>query len=202
MAEILEAYLLTLIPILVAMDPLGNLPIFVGMTRDLDRLARRRLIHRAILTAAFVGIVFVVGGRAIFNFIGITQYDFQIGGGLVLLTLSLASLFERRRRAQVHEDTAVVPLALPLIAGPAILTTLIIYNDINGHKFGAGGAMLCVTVAFVTALSVQWVAFVFVDKIIARLGMGVLQALERIIYLILAAIAVMMIRSGVQGLLR
>lgn len=189
----LKTFLLTLIPVAVAMDPLGNVPIFLSLSEGMTRSERRRVIAQAAATAAVAGALFLLAGRAVFDFLGITQYDFQIGGGLVLLTLSLAEMLGRTPVSAARATSGVVPLGTPLVAGPAVLTTLVIVMDLHGTLHAAA--------AFAVSLAASALAFAFADRLASRLGLPALRAVDRIVNLLLAAIAVMMVRRGIEGIL-
>lgn len=202
---LLEVFLLTFIPVLVAVDPLGNVPIFLDLTRDQSPAERRRTVVAAMRTAAIAGAVFIFAGRPVFSFVGITQQDFQIGGGLVLLTLSLAALLGRSQWAGGsggHAQNGVVPLGMPLVAGPAALTTLVIVVDLHARALGGRGwAMLCAGAAFALTLALTAACFLAGERISRALRESTLRALDRVVDLFLAAIAVMMIRRGLEGIL-
>jgi len=185
-------FLKTLIPIAVAMDPLGNVPIFLGLAEGMTPRERRRVVAQAVVTAAVAGALFIAAGRAVFSFLGIEPYDFQIGGGLVLLTLALAEMLGARPAPAARESAGVVPLGIPFVAGPAVLTMLVIMVDLNGARYTA--------VAFAVSLGATALAFAFAGRIAARLGMPALRAIDRIVNLLVVAIAVMMIRRGVEGI--
>jgi multiple antibiotic resistance protein len=196
-------FLLTLIPVLVAMDPLGNVPIFLTIAEGADAARRRKLIVHAIITAAVAGALFILAGRKVFDFLGITQYDFQIGGGLVLLTLALGEMFGAGMYKPGRGDAGIVPLGMPLVSGPAVLTTLVIVVDLHTKELGGlSSSMLCAGTAFAVGLAVTAFCFAFAGRLSELLGISVLRAVDRVVNLLLAAIAVMMIRSGVEGAIR
>lgn len=191
----LEKLVLAWIPLFVAIDPVGLVPVFLGLTEGVAPDRRRRVIFEAVGTAAAVAVGFVFLGRFVFRALGISVADFQIAGGLILLVLAVRDLAAassvRQQQAQV-EDFGVVPLGLPLIAGPAMLTTLVILMDTTGA--GITLAALAANMVFVAAALVcsRW---------IARLtGMTALRAFSKIVSLLLAAIAVSMIHRGWMAL--
>ncbi|MDH5662709.1 MAG: MarC family protein, partial [Elusimicrobiota bacterium] len=127
------AYVLTFIPIFVAVDVLGIIPIFLSLVGPLESSERRKVIFQSVLTASVVGLGFMFLGKAVFIIIGLLVADFKIAGGLVLLVLSLMDLLSpEKTRRQPTNSMGVVPLGTPLIVGPAVLTTIIMLIDIYG----------------------------------------------------------------------
>lgn len=193
MPDGLEKFLLAFIPLFVAMDPVGLIPVFLGMTEGVDPARRKRISNQAIWTAAIVAVGFMFLGKATFQALGITVGDFKIAGGLILLVLASRDLLRSEATAPaLPEDFGVVPLGLPLIAGPATLTTLLILMDSVGVPF--------TLVALLLNLIVVMLAFQFSDQLARRIGLTGLRAISKIISLLLAAIAVSMIRRGWQGM--
>ena len=181
------------IPLFVAIDPVGLIPIFLGMTEGIDPVRRRRISHQALATAAVVLVGFMFLGKLTFRVLGITVGDFKIAGGLILFVLASRDLVRTDGRPPVLPDNfGIVPLGLPLIAGPATLTTLLILMD----SVGAGYALA----ALLLNLLVVALAFYFAEGLGKLIGRTGLRAISKIIALLLAAIAVSMIRRGWQSM--
>ena len=192
--ELIRPFLLTFIPLLVAIDAFGILPIFISLTANLSQQERDRTFRQAILAAGLIGIGFMLLGKAIFLYLGITVADFQIAGGALLFCLSLTDLlFEDRTRRFPSHALGVVPLAMPLIVGPAVLTTSIVL--LNSHGFWLTLA------AFLVNLGIVWLALWSSERIIAMIGGGALNVIAKVVNLLLAAIGVMMVRLGLQAFL-
>ena len=195
MVEFLERLLLAFIPLFVAIDPVGLVPLYLGMTESIPQKERRRIAELATITAAVVAIGFVFLGRFIFAALGITVSDFQIAGGLILFVLAGSELlFPTKRNQAVPEDFGVVPLGMPLIAGPATLTTLLIVINSAGTAFAL--------MALVLNLLLTFICFTYSGNLVRLFGMRGLRAASKLIHLFLAAIAVSMIRHGIEELLR
>ncbi|MDD5427675.1 MAG: MarC family protein [Candidatus Omnitrophica bacterium] len=186
----MKGFLLSFIPIFVAMDAIGVLPMFIGFTEHLKKSERRRILAQSIITAFIVGIVFLFLGTWIFSILGVLVSDFKIAGGLVLLALSLRDLLQYEKGHKLSPETlGAVPIGTPLITGPAVLTTIVILLDTHG---------LVLTVSsFVINLLIVWVTFYYAAAISNFLGKAGSKAFSKIANLLLAAIAVMMIRKGV-----
>ncbi len=194
MPEMFEKFLLAWIPLFVAMDPLGLIPIFISLTRGIEKPKLKVITYQALITATVVAVGFVFLGKAIFQSLGITVYDFQIAGGLILFGLAVKDLFvEENMEALKGRDVGVVPLGLPLIAGPATLTSLLILGDTIGLMYTLMAFFVNVFLILIVFLNSH-----HFQRIIGKTG---LKALSKIISLLLAAIAVNMIRLGFQKLL-
>lgn len=191
--DFIHPFLHTFIPLFVAIDAFGILPIFISLTAHLSRQEQNLTYRQAILAAGLIGAGFMLLGNAIFRYLGITEADFQIAGGALLFCLSLTDLlFEERTRRIPSHTLSVVPLAMPLIVGPAVLTTSIVL--LNGY-----GIWLTLT-AFLANLGIVWITLWGSERIMAILGGGALNVIAKVVNLLLAAIGVMMVRLGLQAL--
>ncbi len=190
--DLIRPFLLTFIPLFVAIDAFGILPIFISLTANLSGPERDRTFRQAIVAAGLIGVGFMLLGNAIFLYLGITEADFQIAGGALLFCLSLTDLlFEDRTRRFPSHALGVVPLAMPLIVGPAVLTTSIVLLNSRGF-------WLTLT-AFLVNLGIVWVTLWGSDRIMAMVGGGTLNVIAKVVNLFLAAIGVMMVRLGLQA---
>lgn len=184
-------FLLSFIPLFVAFDVVGILPIFVGLTSDMERSKRRKVTFFAILTATLIGFLFVIVGELIFKFLGITITDFQIAGGVVLFILAIGEMFgdhKVQRKPLDTESVGIVPIGMPLILGPAALATLMMSMD----EFG----IVITAMSLVANLLIMGIVLWQAGYVIRKLGEMVSGAISKIMAILLAAIAVMMIRKG------
>ena len=195
--QILQEFGLTFVPLFVAMDAIGVLPILLPLTQDMKANERRRVIRLAMLTALGLGLGFVAIGKGIFLFLGIEVADFLVAGGLILFLLAAKDLITGKMmeaEASVGADmVGVVPLGTPLVVGPAVLTTLLILIDLY--------SIVIVIVSFIINLAIAWLLFAQANRVVAFLGQGGVRATSKIISLFLAAIAIKMIRQGVLAIL-
>lgn len=176
----------------IAMDAVGVLPFFLVLTQGVAARERPTLLRHAILTALGIGLVFIVVGKGIFLILGITASDFLVAGGLVLLVLSTADLLMSQTREgglPWGGPVGVVPIGTPLIVGPAVLTSLLLLIDLHRP--------LLVVLAFVLNLAFTWVVFSQASRLSSLLGTGALKGIAKVTSLLLAAIAVRMIRQGI-----
>lgn len=189
MPDWLEKLLLAVIPLFVAMDPVGVVPLFLGISQGIAPERRRRIVNQATWTAAIVAIGFMFLGKLIFRALNITVADFQIAGGLILLGLASQDLLGGSASAPaMGADFGVVPLGLPIIVGPATLATLLILMDTVGIGFTLAGLLI--------NLMLINLSFRNSDRLAKLIGTTGLRAISKITSLLLAAIAVAMIRRG------
>jgi multiple antibiotic resistance protein len=192
--ELLQAFFRCFIPLFVAIDVFGILPIAISLTTHLSDQERARTVREATVAAGLIGIGFMAVGKGVFLYLGITQADFQIAGGAMLFCLSLTDLlFEERTRRFPSHALGVVPLAMPLIVGPAVLTTSLVLLDSYGFWTTA--------LAFVGNLGIVWATLWGGNRVAGLIGTGTLNVVAKVVNLLLAAIGVMMIRLGLQTVL-
>lgn len=188
----MRTFLLCFIPLFVAVDTAGNIPLFLGLTEGMSSKKRKKVIWQACWTALVVSLIFILLGKWIFTFLNITTSDFKIAGGLILLFIAVTGILPFSHSEKL-EGVGVVPLGVPLMMGPAALTTLLIQVDLY--------PVLWVTTALITNIIISFFAFFYSCPIARVFGINGMKALSKVISLFLAAIAVMMIRVGIQGLL-
>ena len=187
--DMLHPFLVSIIPIMVALDAPGTLPIYVAMTEALEARERKRIVRQSILTAFFITVGFAFLGRAVFRALGIAVEDFMIAGGIVLLIIAVIDIVRAgEKKYPVSPTFGVVPLGTPLIAGPATLTTTLVLVGSYGY--------LPVILSLVVNILLAWIIFAQAERIIRLIGIQGSQALAKVAALLLAAIAVKMVRSG------
>jgi len=184
---------LSFIPIFVAMDGIGVLPIFISLTEGMDREQRKVVIRQSVITGLAVGIGFLAVGKFVFGLLGITVSDFKIAGGILLLVFAVRDLIIGDKVTRYPSSTmGVVPIGMPLIVGPAVLTSLLILVDTYHY--------LPTIISLVINLGIVWVVFSQAELFIRVLGEGGTKGVAKVASLLLAAIAVMMIRKGLVDL--
>lgn len=194
--ESLKTFILAFLPLLVAMEPIGVLPVYFSMTREMGHQERKEVLLYSILTATAITLAFLLVGRLIFFVLGITISDFQIAGGLILLSIAITDIVQTARgtpAAKPMSGIGVVPIGTPLIAGPAALTTLLMVSDLYG--FVPALASLIVN------LIIMWATLLGADTIVRYIGENGARGISKVISLLLAAIAVMMIKRGIEAFL-
>src|SRR5213082_1429200 len=185
----IEKFFLAFIPIFVAVDPIGLVAIFMGLGTSASGEYRKRQGYLGIFTALCVAIGFIFLGKIIFAALGITVADFQVAGGLILLGLAGRELLNVAPASrEATDDFGIVPLVMPLIAGPALLTALLILVDTVGLVF--------TLVSLLVNLGLVAIAFCNADQFTRWMGRQGLRGVSKIVALLLAAIAVSLIRRG------
>jgi multiple antibiotic resistance protein len=190
---VIEKFLVAFIPLFVAIDPIGLVALFMGLGTGASLEHRKRQALLGILTGLGVAIGFIFLGKIIFAALSITVADFQIAGGLILLGLAgreLLGLGAQDRRGG-EEEFGVVPLGMPLIAGPALLTALLILIDTVGIVF--------TLISLFVNLIIVGIALCNAERFARWVGKQGLRGISKIIALLLAAIAVSLIRRGWQA---
>jgi multiple antibiotic resistance protein len=192
-----ESFVKAFIPLFVAMDTLGLLPLFLGLTQGMEPAGLRKLIVNATLAALIISIIFLFTGSAMFDFLGITSQDFRIGGGILLLVLAIqdltSSTSQEQHRGPANCDIGVVPIGIPLIMGPAALTTILILVEEHGVIVTLSSLLANFVLVLVVLMNSRY--------IIKVLGEAGSKAFAKVAALLMAGIAVMMIRSGIEAAL-
>jgi multiple antibiotic resistance protein len=188
--EFARKFLECFIPLFVTIDPIGLAAIFLALGRDVPVAKRKRIANQATWTGGIVALLFLVLGRSIFIAIGIGEGDFEIAGGLILFILASRELIQSPSQDKVNlpDDFGVVPLGMPLIAGPATITTLLVTSQSVG--------LWMTLLALAVNLALVALAFAQSERLERRVGQTGLRAVSKIIALLLAAIAVHIVRRG------
>ncbi len=185
----LKNYFLAFVPIFVAVDALGMLPVFMGLTEGMERRQKQELVQHSTVTALLVAVIFLFIGKLVFLWLGITINDFLVAGGAILFIVSIRDLLSFHKGPRLTEEMiGVVPLAVPLIVGPAVLTTSLIVWD----SLGPGPTLFSI----ISNILICGVALQFSDRLSALLGRVGSHTLSKIFNLLLAAIGVMLVRRG------
>jgi len=188
---------ITFISLFVAVDAIGVLPFILLLTQDMNPGERPRVILYAMITAFALGLGFIAMGKGIFFVLGIEIADFLVAGGLILLILSIRHLMTGKivelQAGTTRGMVGVVPIGTPLVVGPAVLTTLLLLIDQY--------RLPIVLVSFMLNLAFAWLVFAQANRVARLLREQGLRASSQIASLLLAAIAVMMIRKGIIGIL-
>jgi multiple antibiotic resistance protein len=194
MLEWLTKFLQAFIPLFVAIDPVGLAAIFLGLGQNVAVERRQKIADQATWTGGLVALGFLFLGQSVFNALGISVSDFQIAGGLILFILAAKDLVQSAAEPEkVPEDFGVVPLGMPLIAGPASITTLLVLAQ--NQSLG----LAVILVALAANLVLVMLALHYSEWLGRKVGATGMRAISKIIAMLLAAIAVSMIRQGWKG---
>lgn len=187
----------------VAIDVFGVLPLFMSLTENISVQRKKKLITQATGTALGISLLFLFAGQMLFSFLGITESDFRIAGGILLVVLAIRDMVMAaptggrgvniKGEDDAFNDTVgVVPIGIPLIMGPAALTTILISAESHGVSMTLASLLI--------NLGIVWAVFRksdFIQKFIGRSGS---RAVAKVMALFLAAIGIMMIRMGFKDL--
>ena len=183
------------IVLFIIVDPFGNIPIFMGLTENMNRVQRKKILNTATLIGFVLLLVFAFTGQEIFNIFGVSIFSFQIAGGILLLIIAIRILVsgELMEKAESPESIGAVPIAMPLLVGPGAITTTIL----NLQDYGVLTTVLSVLIV----LSLTWGILRFIDTAYKFLGKTGALIIARVMALIIAAIAVQYILIGVTHFL-
>ncbi len=189
--EMIEKFFLAFIPLFVAIDPIGVVAIFIGLGTRASGEHRKRQAFLGIVTGLCIAVGFIFLGRIIFKALGITVADFQVAGGLILMLLAVRELVGiGPQMGSDSDEFGIVPLGMPLIAGPALLTALLILVDTVGLGYTLVSLLVNMVLLAITLCNA--------DRITRWMGRQGLRGVSKIIALLLAAIAISLIRRGWQ----
>ncbi len=201
------SFMLLLVGLIAIVNPLGALPVFLSMSDSSDPDADMRTINRAAVAVALILLISAWTGEALLGFFGITIDAFRVGGGLLILLMGISMLHGKQSHVQhcpdeadavvCKEDISVVPLAIPLMAGPGAISLVIL----DANKIHSWGGEVALALAIVAVAAIAWLVLLIAEKMRDRLGTIGLNIATRIMGLILAAIGVQFIADGMKHLL-
>ena len=179
-----------IIALFIIVDPIGNIPIFIGLTEKIDHAKKRRIFNMATLVGFILLLFFAFLGQEVLNIFGLSIYSFEIAGGILLLIISIRILVSGSMHESVDspESLGAVPIAIPLLVGPGAITTTIF----NLQAYGT----LTALIAVIFVVSITWVILRFIGGIYRVLGKTGSLVIARVMALLIAAIAIQYILTG------
>lgn len=187
-----EEFWLCFVPLFIAVDAIGILPIYMSLTEGMEKHRLNKIILLSMATALAVALAFLIFGRLLLRFLNIGVADFMVAGGALLFIISLKDLLSAEKSQQAiadHESLGAVPLGVPLIVGPGVLTTILLLTDQHGFLPTIG--------ATVANILTAGLIFYLSHRIYRFLGAAGAKIISKVACLLLAAISVMMIRKGI-----
>jgi multiple antibiotic resistance protein len=180
------------ITLFVVIDPVGIIPLLVGLTKDMNESEKKRTFRLAFYVSLILLVIFAILGQQIMLFFGISVYSFKIAGGILLLLLSLEILFtgEGSIKISSKEELGAVPLAFPLLVGPGAITTTIVAIQSSGIIIGLGSIAIASIFTYIVLVGAERIYFI--------LGKTGSQVVAKVIAVFIAAIAIQYILTGVQ----
>jgi len=202
---LLQFGLTAFVTLLVVVDPFSVVPIFVTLTQG-ERAARRRpILTRSVVIAFGVALFFLLAGRAVLSYLGVTLHAFAISGGILLFATALPMLFgqraglqapEHEEQSAAGEDISIFPLAIPLLSGPgAIASILLLTTQAGSDSRRLAALAIAIATVYLIALLVLYVG----EKLMARIGESKVHIVTRVMGIVLAALAVQFVLNGITG---
>jgi multiple antibiotic resistance protein len=201
MNSFLQFALVTFTSVLFIVDPIAIVPTYLVITQGQTTAQRRHTAMRACIAAALLMITFAAAGRGIFGLFGITMPAFRIAGGLILWVVAMDMLHGNRTtqegtaeivEGQAKDDVAITPLAMPMLAGPGAISTVMVLSS----QAKTPGQSVAVYGSIVLACSIAWATLRLAETLVLRMGATGIRVMTRIMGLLLAAIAVQFVITG------
>ncbi len=187
-------------------DPVGMIPLTLGVTANVAPHARQRIVNQAVLFAAGIVLFMGVLGRSILGYLGITLSAFSIAGGILLFLISIDMLFARKtgvkrtdeeeREAAETENPAVFPLAVPMLAGPGTIATVLLLESLT---HGDHAKLAVLSAAYAAALGVSWLCMSAAASLRGLIGNTGIHVITRLLGMILAALAVQFVLNALAA---
>ena len=193
-ADLISAFVL----LFLVLDPLGNLPVVASLLKQVDSKRRARVVARECLIAYLILLAFMFGGRQFLDVMHLSEISLSIAGGVILFMIAINMVFKSTESVfgeSLDHEPFIVPLAIPLIAGPSALATVMLMVSREPAKLGVWVA------AMTAAMLVSATLLILGEKIEKLLGKRAMEAVERLMGLILTAIAVEMLLGGIKQFL-
>jgi multiple antibiotic resistance protein len=179
----------------IIVDPFGNIPIFVGLTKNVQDTQKRKVYNTATIVGVILLLVFAFAGTGILSLFGLSIYSFEVAGGILLLIIAIRILISGSIQENVEspESIGAVPIAIPLLVGPGAITTTIF----NIQQYDTIIAILAVLVV----MAATWIILRYISRVYKFLGKTGSLIIARVMALLIAAIAVQYILTGVTHFL-
>lgn len=197
----LELFISAFVSLFAIVDPIGGLSIFIGLTKGMEHEHRKTVVNRAVLYATLIIVPFSLFGEFILRYMSVSINSLRIAGGVLLIAIALRMILgkeklklSKKELTERHKELAVTPLATPLLAGPAAMTTSMIFM-----QSVAGLEKLVMVGVILLTMLISWIILRqshHVHRLITDDGIS---ALEKIFGLLLAAIAIEMMATGIHG---
>ena len=203
MDDIVQFALVTFASVLFIVDPIAVVPTYLVITQGQSTSQRQVTARRASIAAAVILVVFAAAGSRIFGLFGITMPAFRIAGGLILWLVAMDMLHGNRStqegvaeitEGQAKDDVAVTPLAMPMLAGPGAISTVMV---LSGQARGTSQTIV-VYASIILTLLLSWITLHLAERLVTRIGQTGIRVMTRIMGLLLAAIAVQFVITGVR----
>jgi|TARA_B110000116_G_scaffold234342_1_gene218775 multiple antibiotic resistance protein len=200
----LEIFIQTFFLYFIVIDPLGNTPLFLSLTQNMETKKKTKIALSATIIATIILLFFALLGSSLLNYLQISYPAFTIGGGIILLMIAIEMLFDKRQqRKEVDIDlnsdnVSVFPLATPIIAGPAAITSVIVsVSDIGVNFTNQTAGML----SLVLVLFLTFVIFLIASNFARIINKKIISVISRVVAIILVGLSVQYILDGIKAFL-
>ena len=199
MSELLTFSITVFTGFFAIMNPIANIPVFLGLVGDQDKESKRRIAKSASITAFFIVVSSVILGKYIFQLFGITIPAFKITGGILIFFVGFEMLMSKKSKIHHQEETepddsiAISPLAIPILAGPGTIVTAM--NNVTDGSFVHIGIVIAI---FALMILLTYFAFNLSDLIVRKLGKNIITVIGKIMGLILAIMGTGMVIEGIK----
>ncbi|MCM8818327.1 MAG: MarC family protein [Candidatus Omnitrophica bacterium] len=190
----MEKFIASLLSLFITLDPIGTIPFYISFTSKLKKEKKSRTLLISIFICFIISLLFLYFGEILFKYLKISFSDFLIASGIILLIFSITEFIGATQFKKEQEDIAIVPLAIPLLAGPAYLTTILISKNFYGTEITLLSIFLNMIFAYLILFYSQ--------KISNAIGMVGMKGIIKIITLFLAALGVKFIKEGVEQIVK
>ena len=190
----MEKFIASLLSLFITLDPVGTIPFYVSYTHNFTKERKNRILFISISICFVVGVLFLYFGEFLFKFLKILFSDFLIASGIILLIFSITEFIGASQFKVEEEELAIVPLAIPLLAGPAFLTTILISKKF----YGTGITLICL---FLNTVFAYFILF-YSQNISHAIGKTGIKGLIKILSLFLAALGIKFIREGIEQIIK
>ena len=199
-----EIFIQTFFLYFIVIDPLGNTPLFLSITQNMDINKKIRIALSATIIASIILLFFALLGSSLLSYLNISYPAFTIGGGIILLIIAIEMLFDKRQQRKEEDidfnsdNISVFPLATPIIAGPAAITSVIVsVSDIGTNFTNQSAGML----SLVLVLFLTFIIFFIASKFSKIINKKIISVISRVVAIILVGLSVQYILDGIKTFL-
>ena len=199
-----EIFIQTFFLYFIVIDPLGNTPLFLSITQNMDTNKKIRIALSASIIASIILLFFALLGSSLLSYLNISYPAFTIGGGIILLIIAIEMLFDKRQQRKGEDldlnsdNVSVFPLATPIIAGPAAITSVIVsVSDIGTNFTNQTVGML----SLVFVLFLTFITFFIASKFSKLINKKIIGVISRVVAIILVGLSVQYILDGIKTFL-
>jgi multiple antibiotic resistance protein len=203
--SLLQFTITSFVMLIVVINPVAVAPVFVSVTRGMTAKERDQVLTRAVVVAFCVALFFLVAGRVMLTYLGVSMHAFAVAGGILLFLIAIPMLFGQRSAIQSPastespgggEDIAIFPLAIPMLAGPGTIATVLV---VATQARGDVRRLLAIAIVLASIYVISWPILHASDRVITRIGEGKVAIITRVLGIILAALAVQYVFNGITG---